>query len=48
MLYKLSFQNIKKSMKDYAIYFFYFVLGVAIFYIFNATETQIGNVKNFK
>ena len=30
----------KKSLKDYAIYFFTLVLGVAIFYIFNASETQ--------
>lgn len=45
MLYKLSFQNIKKSMKDYAIYFFTLILGVAIFYIFNAIETQSAMLK---
>lgn len=40
MLFKLSFQNIKKSIKDYAIYFFTLILGVAIFYVFNSIETQ--------
>lgn len=40
MLFKLSLKNIKKSIKDYAIYFFTLILAVAIFYIFNAMETQ--------
>lgn len=40
MLFKLSLKNIKKSMKDYTIYFFTLILAVAIFYIFNAMETQ--------
>ena len=40
MLCKLSIKNIKKSMKDYAIYFFTLILGVAIFYVFNALESQ--------
>ncbi len=40
MLYKLSYANIKKSMKDYAIYFFTLILGVAIFYVFNALDSQ--------
>ena len=40
MLYKLSLKNIKKSFKDYAIYFFTLILGVAIFYIFNSLESQ--------
>lgn len=39
-LCKLSFQNIKKSFKDYAIYFFTLILGVAIFYVFNAIDSQ--------
>ena len=37
---KLSFRNIKKSFKDYAIYFFILILGVAIFYVFNSIESQ--------
>lgn len=40
MLCKLSLKNIKKSIKDYAIYFFTLILGVAIFYIFNAIDSQ--------
>ena len=40
MLFKLSLKNIVKSIKDYAIYFFTLVLGVAIFYVFNAIESQ--------
>ncbi len=40
MLYKLSLKNIKKSMKDYTIYFFTLILGVAIFYVFNALDSQ--------
>ena len=40
MLFKLSLKNIKKSFKDYAIYFFTLILGVAIFYVFNAIESQ--------
>ncbi len=40
MLCKLSIKNITKSMKDYAIYFFTLILGVAIFYVFNAIDSQ--------
>ena len=40
MLFKLSFENMKKSFKDYAIYFLTLVLGVAIFYMFNSLDTQ--------
>lgn len=40
MLFKLSIKNIARSIKDYAIYFFTLILGVAIFYIFNAIESQ--------
>lgn len=40
MLFKLSFKNIKKSFKDYAIYFLTLVLGVAIFYVFNSMDSQ--------
>lgn len=40
MLFKLSVKNITKSIKDYAIYFFTLVLGVAIFYVFNAIDSQ--------
>ena len=40
MLFKLSIKNIARGIKDYAIYFFTLILGVAIFYIFNAIESQ--------
>ena len=40
MLYRLSLKNIKKSIKDYAIYFFTLILGISIFYVFNALDSQ--------
>ena len=40
MLYKLSIKNIKKSFKDYAIYFVTLILGVCIFYLFNSMDSQ--------
>ena len=40
MLFKLSLYNIRKSIKDYAIYFFTLILGIAIFYVFNAIDDQ--------
>ena len=40
MLFKLSFKNMKKSIKDYAIYFLTLVLGVSIFYMFNSLDSQ--------
>ena len=40
MLFKLSFKNMKKSIKDYSIYFLTLVLGVAIFYMFNSLDSQ--------
>ena len=36
MLFSLSIKNMKKSIKDYGIYFFTLVIGVAIFYVFKA------------
>lgn len=45
MLFKLSFNNMKKSMKDYAIYFLTLVLGVAIFYMFNSLDSQQAMLK---
>lgn len=48
MLFKLSLKNIKKSFKDYTIYFFTLILGISIFYIFNAIDSQTAmlNVSN--
>ncbi len=45
MLFKLAFKNIRKSVSDYAIYFFTLVLGVAIFYVFNAIDSQTAMMK---
>lgn len=40
MLFKLSIQNLHKSLKDYTIYFATLIIGVAIFYVFNSMEKQ--------
>ena len=40
MFYKLSISNVKKSFKDYAIYFITLILGVCIFYVFNSMDSQ--------
>ena len=45
MLFKLSIRNMKKSFKDYAIYFLTLVLGVAIFYMFNSLDSQQAMLK---
>ena len=40
MLFKIPFRNIKRSLRDYAIYFFTLIIGVSIFYVFNAIGGQ--------
>ncbi len=40
MLFKLSLSNLRKSIRDYAVYFFTLVIGVAVFYVFNSIESQ--------
>lgn len=40
MLFNLSVKNLKKSVSDYSIYFFTLLLGVSVFYMFNAIEDQ--------
>ncbi|MBQ3790838.1 MAG: FtsX-like permease family protein [Lachnospiraceae bacterium] len=40
MLFKLAVKNIKNSLRDYAIYFYTLVIGVAIFYSFNSVTSQ--------
>lgn len=37
---KLAMKNIRKSLRDYTIYFLTLVLGVAIFYMFNSLDSQ--------
>ncbi len=38
--YNLAFKNIKKSVRDYMVYFLTLILGVAIFYVFNSVGDQ--------
>lgn len=40
MYFKLAIKNLKKSLKDYTIYFLTLVLGVCIFYTFNSIQSQ--------
>ncbi|MBR4807281.1 MAG: FtsX-like permease family protein, partial [Lachnospiraceae bacterium] len=40
MLFRLPLSNIKRSIRDYAIYFFTLVIGVSVFYVFNAIGGQ--------
>lgn len=40
MFSKLAIKNIRRSIKDYAIYFVTLIFGIAIFYIFNSLESQ--------
>lgn len=40
MYSKLAFRNLKRSFKDYAIYFLTLVFGVCIFYVFNSIQSQ--------
>ncbi len=45
MLFKLSVSNIRKSLRDYAIYFFTLIIGVSVFYVFNAIEGQTAMIE---
>ncbi len=40
MYFNLAIKNVKKSFKDYAVYFFTLIVGVSIFYMFNSIESQ--------
>lgn len=40
MYSKLAFRNLKRSFKDYSIYFLTLVFGVCIFYAFNSIQSQ--------
>ncbi len=40
MYSKLAFRNLKRSFKDYTIYFLTLVFGVCIFYTFNSIQSQ--------
>ncbi len=45
MLFKLSVSNIRRSLRDYAIYFFTLMIGVSVFYVFNAIGGQAAMMK---
>ena len=36
----LAIRNIKKSIRDYVVYFLTLIIGVAIFYVFNSVGDQ--------
>lgn len=40
MYFKLAVNNIKKSYKDYLIYFLTITFGICLFYLFNSMESQ--------
>jgi len=40
MFSKIAFNNVKRSFKDYSIYFLTLTLGVCIFYSFNSLDSQ--------
>ena len=40
MYFKIALGNVKKSFKDYTIYFLTLALSVCIFYSFNSIESQ--------
>ena len=40
MYYNLSFRNVKRSFRDYLIYFFTLTLSVSVFYSFNSLGSQ--------
>ena len=41
MLAKLAFRNVRRSVRDYAIYFVTLVFGVAVFYAFNSVRLKL-------
>lgn len=40
MLCKLALRNVRRSLKDYAVYFITLTFGVCLFYTFNSLESQ--------
>lgn len=40
MFFKLAFSNVKKSIRDYLVYFLTLTFGICIFYVFNSVESQ--------
>ena len=46
MYSKIALKNVKKSIKDYTIYFLTLTLAVCIFYSFNSIESQKAIIEN--
>ncbi len=40
MTAKLALRNVRRSLRDYAVYFLTLTLGVCLFYVFNALDSQ--------
>ena len=40
MFFKLAANNVKRSLRDYAIYFLTLTFGVCLFYVFNSMDSQ--------
>ncbi|MCR5344648.1 MAG: FtsX-like permease family protein [Lachnospiraceae bacterium] len=40
MLFRMSRQNVRRSVRDYAIYFFTLIIGISVFYVFNSIGGQ--------
>ena len=40
MYFKLAFRNVRRSVRDYTIYFLTLTFGVCVFYVFNSIESQ--------
>ena len=40
MLARLAVRNVRRSVRDYAVYFVTLVFGVAAFYAFNSVQSQ--------
>ncbi len=43
MYFKLAFRNVRRSVRDYTIYFLTLTFGVCVFYVFNSIESQQGD-----
>lgn len=40
MFFKIAIHNVKRSLRDYAIYFLTLTFGVCLFYVFNSMDSQ--------
>ena len=40
MSFKLAFRNVRRSIKDYAVYFLTLTFGVCLFYVFSSGRPE--------